>query len=252
MNDTEDVVAVIPARHASTRFPGKPLAEIAGRSMIRRVYEQVQKAQRIDRIVVATDDERILRHVEEFGGNAVLTSTKHASGTDRVAEAARLVGGGGIVINVQGDEPMLPPELLDTLVETLQTSHYGCATPVRRITTTEHLLSPNIVKVALTSDLRPLYFSRSPIPHARSLPVEQWLKAYPYYVHIGIYAYRHVALEQFVAAPPSQLEISEGLEQLRLYELDIPILCVETNYTGHAVDTPEDVAVVERLLAASA
>lgn len=243
------VLAVIPARYASSRFPGKPLAIVAGVSMIRRVYERAQQAARVDRVVVATDDSRILLHVRDFGGEALMTSEAHSSGTDRVAEAAAILGGADIVINVQGDEPMLAPAMLDELVDALD-DDTGCTTPVRPITTLHDLESPGVVKVVLDARNRPLYFSRSPIPFYRDLPMERWLDAATYHAHIGIYAFRASALERFVAAPSSELERREQLEQLRAFELGIPIRCVPTQYHGHAIDTPADVAIVERLLQA--
>lgn len=245
------VLAIIPARYASSRYPGKPLAVVAGRSMIAHVYEQASRARLVGRVAVATDDARIADHVRAFGGEAVMTSPDHASGTDRVAEAATLLGGADIVINVQGDEPMLDPSLLDDLVTALQTSDAGCATPVRPIHTLADLLAPSVVKVALTADARPLYFSRSPIPYLRDHAQEEWIERGQYRAHVGIYAYRSAALERFVAAPPSLLELSEQLEQLRLFELGIEIRCVESAYSGHAIDTPEDVAIVEGLMLAA-
>lgn len=249
MSSSESVLAVIPARYASSRFPGKPLATINGVSMIRHVYERTASARRVNRVVVATDDERIRDHVEAFGGMAVMTSTAHASGTDRIAEAAEIVGGADIVINVQGDEPMLDPALIDALVDALTASDCGCATPVRPITDAEHLRSPNVVKVALAAGNRALYFSRSPIPFLRDAPIEEWPRRGMHFAHIGLYAYRAEALRRFVAAEPSALERCEQLEQLRLYDLGIPLLCVVTDYDGHAVDHPHDVAVVERRMA---
>ncbi len=218
--------------------------------MIEHVYRRAEKATRIDRVVVATDDDRILLHVRDFGGEAVMTSPGHASGTDRIAEAAAMLGGADIIVNVQGDEPMLDPALLDALVEALDQSDAGCATPVRRIETVNDLLSPNVVKAVLTADGRPLYFSRATIPAHRDLPIERWLEAGDYYAHIGLYAYRAWALERFVAAQATPLEQCEQLEQLRMYELGIPIRCVVASHAGHAVDTPGDVAIVERMLAA--
>jgi 3-deoxy-manno-octulosonate cytidylyltransferase (CMP-KDO synthetase) len=218
--------------------------------MIRRVYEQVSRSTGIDRVVVATDDLRIRDHVVEFGGVAVMTADTHISGTDRIAEAAESFPDAEIIVNVQGDEPMIDPAIVDALVESLHDSRYGCSTPITRIRDSRDLSDTNVVKVALRHDRTPLYFSRSPIPCLRDREPEEWLDIFPFYRHIGIYAYRRDALDRFVAAPPAAIEVCEQLEQLRMLELGIPIYCVETGYEGHAVDTPEDVMRVERLLSA--
>lgn len=242
------VLALIPARYASSRLPGKPLVEIVGKSMIRHVYERVSRATGVDNVVVATDDQRIHSHVVEFGGLAVMTSSDHISGTDRIAEAAASFNDAEIVVNIQGDEPMIDPTIIEALVQSLKDSHYGCSTPVTRIREMRDLFDTNVVKVALRRDRTPLYFSRSPIPCLRDREPEEWLATCPFYRHIGIYAYRREALDQFVTSPPSAIEVCEQLEQLRMLELGIPICCVETEYEGHSVDTPEDVMRVERLL----
>ncbi len=249
------VIAIIPARYASTRLPGKPLVEIAGRPMIQHVYERTALAKRIDRVVVATDDERIRERVTEFGGEAMMTSIDHLSGTDRIGEAARNYLGSAdpmnIVVNVQGDEPLVDPKMIDRLVEEINTRECDVTTPVVRITTSRELFDTNVVKVVMRGDFTPLYFSRSPIPCLRDLAAEEWLKMATFYKHIGIYAYRHTALERFIAAVPTPLEITEQLEQLRLLEIGQSMICVDTDYEGHAVDTPEDVMRVESLITAS-
>ena len=242
------VLAVIPARYASSRLPGKPLIEIAGRGMIQHVYERVARAALVERVIVATDDRRIAEYVTGFGGEAVMTSSSHISGTDRIAEVARSVPEASIIVNVQGDEPMIDPAIVDAMVKTLNGSDAVCSTPVARITSFRDLFDTNVVKVALREDRSPLYFSRSPIPCVRDRAAEEWLDLYPVVRHIGLYAYRRAALERFVAAPPSANEICEQLEQLRLLEMGLPMICVEVEYMGHAVDTPEDVMHVENLL----
>jgi 3-deoxy-manno-octulosonate cytidylyltransferase (CMP-KDO synthetase) len=247
------VIAIIPARYASTRLPGKPLVEIAGRSMIQHVYERTARARRIDRVLVATDDERILEHVTAFGGEGMMTSPEHLSGTDRIGEAARAYLGdavaANIVVNVQGDEPLVDPEMIDRLVEELESKGCDAATPVVRLTSSRELFDTNVVKVVMRGDFTPLYFSRSPIPCLRDIPPEEWLKIATFYRHIGIYAYRHDALERFIQAAPTPLEITEQLEQLRLLDMAASMICVETDYQGCAVDTAEDVMRVEALMA---
>lgn len=243
------VLALIPARYASSRLPGKPLVEIAGKAMIQHVYERTKEAKRVTRVVVATDDHRIFHHVVEFGGEAIMTSTEHPTGSDRIAAAARELGGADIVINVQGDEPMIDPELIDALVEALEAGTSECATAIRPIETARDLFDTNVAKVVLRNDLTPLYFSRSPIPCFRDREPENWLDEHTYYGHIGIYAYRQAALERFVSAPPTPLESCEQLEQLRMLDLGMSLLCVVTDYAGHAVDTPEDVMKIESLMA---
>jgi 3-deoxy-manno-octulosonate cytidylyltransferase (CMP-KDO synthetase) len=243
------VLALIPARYASTRLPGKPLVEIAGKPMIQHVFERVRLAKSVDRVVVATDDKRIYEYVIESGGEAIMTAAEHASGTDRIAEAARALGGAEIVVNVQGDEPMIEPSIIDQLVAALREHKCDCATPVARIASARELFDTNVVKVAMRRDFTPLYFSRSPIPCARDQQPEDWLDRFTYHKHIGVYAYRAKSLETFVAAEPSPLESIEQLEQLRMLELGMTMICVETDYDGCAVDTPEDVMRVEKMIA---
>ncbi|MDB5035649.1 MAG: 3-deoxy-manno-octulosonate cytidylyltransferase [Chlorobi bacterium] len=242
------VIAMIPARYASSRLPGKPLVEISGKPMIQHVYERTRAARRIDRVVVATDDERIMAMVAGFGGEAVMTSLEHVSGTDRIAAASRGIGGIDMIVNIQGDEPLIEPSVIDTLVEALEATDCECATPIGRITSARDLFDTNVVKVVVRKDFAPLYFSRSPIPCIRDLPPEEWVDAHPFYRHIGLYAYRPDALEKFVTAAATPLESCEQLEQLRMLDLGISMFCVETDYTGHAVDTPEDVMKVERIM----
>lgn len=223
--------------------------------MIQHVYESARRARRVDKVVVATDDPRILDCVVSFGGEAVMTSTDHTSGTDRIAEAVELLSSGdrtnsfSTIVNVQGDEPTIPPDLLDQLVATVLDSSVDCATAVTPITTSRDLFDTNIVKVACRADGTPLYFSRSPIPCHRDVPPEDWVSTGSFYRHIGVYALRPGALADFVASPPSVNEIAEQLEQLRMLEIGVPMICVHTAYAGHSVDTPEDVMRVEALMA---
>lgn len=250
------VIAVIPARFASSRLPGKPLVELLGRPMIQHVYERVSRTTRVDRVIVATDDPGILDAVHGFGGEGILTSADHPSGSDRIAEAVELISGRSsgaptAILNVQGDEPMIAPELLDLLIERLTGTDAACVTAISPIDSSRDLFDTNIVKVVLRGDDVPLYFSRSPIPCMRDLPPEEWTASTAYYRHIGIYAYRPDALRAFVAAPPSPLEIAEQLEQLRLLELGLKMRVVATDYAGHSVDTPEDVMRVEEMMRSS-
>lgn len=232
-----EVVAVIPARYASTRFPGKPLALIDGVPMVVRVLRNVRQASRVDRAVVATDDERIACAVQESGGEVMMTSSDLPSGSDRVWAA---VDGdhSGIVVNVQGDEPLLPGVVIDSLVEALLApGAYDIATPVVSVPR-QTALSPDVVTVARDDEGTALYFSRSLIPHGSE---RVWR-------HLGVYAYRRDALERYVSSPPTSLEGMERLEQLRALSLGLRMVAVEVDVRNHAVDRPADITVVEELL----
>ncbi len=239
-------VGVIPSRFDSTRFPGKPLAPIAGRSMIERVHERARGAARIDRLIVATDDDRIVREVERFGGEAMRTSADHASGTDRLAEVARRVPA-DLYVNIQGDEPLLDPADVDALVKCLDDDP-----AVEVATLAEDLLDPgafedpSVVKVVTDTAGRALYFSRAPIPHPGDPQAPVVRRR-----HVGLYAYRAAALLEFAAWPAGALERAERLEQLRLLERGraIRVLPARGHYQG--VDTPADVLKVEQMLLAS-
>jgi 3-deoxy-manno-octulosonate cytidylyltransferase (CMP-KDO synthetase) len=241
-------LAVIPARYASTRFPGKPLAMIDGISMVMRVYLQAKKAACFDEVVVATDDRRIFDHVTEKGGKAVMTSPGHPSGTDRVCEAAMHFIAEGvelhdhIVINIQGDEPFIDPAAIDSLASCFENRDIGIATLVKKISTEEELFDPNTVKVVAGKDRRALYFSRSALPFARGAERGDWLSATSFYKHIGVYAYRADILKEITALSPSELETTEGLEQLRWLENGYAIFTEETDYESVSVDTPGDLS----------
>lgn len=241
-------VAVVPSRYASTRFPGKPLTDILGKPMFWHVCTQAAKAKRIGRVVLATEDERIMTAAASFGIEAMMTSPDHASGSDRVMEVAEKLNlpDEAVVVNVQGDEPALDPAILDAIVEALDQPGARVSTPMT-LMRAEDVANPDRVKVVFTDDRLALYFSRSAIPHRRNAAPEGsiWSRDYG---HVGLYAYRVGALKRFTALPPSGLEIAEGLEQLRLLEAGEPIRVVEVVYNGHAVDRPEDVAAVEALL----
>jgi 3-deoxy-manno-octulosonate cytidylyltransferase (CMP-KDO synthetase) len=237
------IVAIIPARFGSTRLPGKPLSDIHGKPMIQHVYERARRARRVDRVLVATDDARIADAVRAFGGEAVMTSPDHASGTDRLAEAARAVDA-EIVVNVQGDEPMLDPSAIDAAVEALLADPgLAMATLSVPIEDADELESPDVVKVVVDAAGDALYFSRSPIPYARRTPRERPRK------HVGLYVYRRDALDRFASLPPSPLEEAEGLEQLRALHHGMRIRVVaREGESGVAVDTPEDLERVRALL----
>ena len=234
------IVGIIPARYASVRFPGKPLAQLAGKPMILHVLGAARASRRLDRVLVATEDERIVAAVRAAGGEAILTSPGASSGTDRLAEAARSVSA-DVYVNIQGDEPMMSPENVDRAIETL------LAAPGRDIATLAIALpasraaDPNTVKVAVARDGRALYFSRSPIPYFRG--------GEPFHrKHLGLYVYRAATLQAIAALPPSPLERAESLEQLRWLEAGFPIWVGEALTDSIGVDTPEDLSRAESLL----
>lgn len=245
MSSSATVLAVIPARYASVRFPAKPLAPIAGRPMIQHVVERVRLAKTVTRIVVATDDDRIRSAVEAFGGEAVMTRSDHRSGTDRVAEVSAHIPA-DIYINIQGDEPLISPETIDTIISAMREDpSVQIATPCIEIAEANDIMDPNIVKVVLDFDGNALYFSRAPIPWVRDastgLAVSHWK-------HLGLYAFRHDALVEYPTLPPGQLEPIEQLEQLRWLENGFRIRVVETAHDAVSVDVPADVERVEKLL----
>ena len=240
------VVGVIPARWASTRLPGKSLVEIAGKPLVLHVLDRVRLARRLDDVVVATDDERIRSVVEAAGGKAVMTRVDHPSGTDRVAEAVA-GNAAAVIINIQGDEPLVDPDLIDRIAAVmLANQEWDMGTAAAPILELDDLHAPSVVKVVTGLDGRALYFSRAPIPYARDgFPNDP---SQLYRRHIGIYAYRRAFLDKIVAAPPTALEETEKLEQLRALALGARMVVIETNDIGIGVDTPEDVKTVERLL----
>lgn len=232
-----NVFGIIPARYASSRFPGKPLALINGKPMLQCVYERVLKAE-INSVAVATDDERIADCVRSFGGKVVMTSPNHASGTDRCGEAvlAMQPADNDVVINIQGDEPLISPREIHLLVSAFEDRTVQIATLVNPFQDEELFRNPNVVKVVKAKNGNVLYFSRLPIPYLR----ENAALPKTYYRHIGIYAYRYKVLRDIVQLPPSELENSEKLEQLRWLENGYNIRALECDYQGIGVDTPED------------
>lgn len=242
-------IGVIPSRYGSTRFPGKPLCQILGRPMIQWVVEAVNKASSLDDVVVATDDERIASAVAGFGGKAVMTPSELPSGTDRVAAAAAPVGDDDIIVNIQGDEPLIDPALIDRLVRRMEEEpQWAMATAAAPIESPGDLAARTVVKVVLAADGSALYFSRLPIPCRRDGDPD--LASGLYLRHLGIYAYRGAFLRKFVAAPPCALEKTESLEQLRALDMGAKILVLPTVDTGVGVDTPEDVPRMEAALKA--
>jgi len=233
-------IGVIPARYGSSRFPGKPLVEIRGKSMIARVYEQARKARLLDRVVVATDDQRIADHVVAFGGEVVLTSPLHLSGTDRCAEAVRLLDTDhGVVINIQGDEPLIAPEQIDRVAALFMDTQCLIGSLVKRIEDPHDLTSDTVIKVVKDVNNNALYFSRNIIPHLKGNQKDP-LATMAFFKHIGIYGYRSKTLFQLTALPFSALEKAESLEQLRWLENGYRINLAETDHESNSVDTPED------------
>lgn len=235
------ILGIVPARYASTRFPAKALADIAGKSMIRRVYEQCQKTSSLSRVIVATDHDLIYGHVKDFGGDVMMTSAEHQSGTDRCYETySALNEPFDFVINIQGDEPFIQPEQIDLLASCLNAAETQLATLVKKITDGETLFNPNIPKVIFNKENLALYFSRQTIPYLRGCAPEEWLLKHQYYKHIGIYAYRTDILKEIASLQPSSLEKAESLEQLRWLENGYSIRVAITEYETQGIDTPED------------
>jgi 3-deoxy-manno-octulosonate cytidylyltransferase (CMP-KDO synthetase) len=235
------VLGIIPARFSSTRFPGKPLVMIQGKSMIQRVYEQAIGSEQLALAVVATDDQRIFDHVVAFGGKVVMTSTDHVSGTDRCAEVARLYPEMSFVLNIQGDEPFIMPEQIDLLAKTLIANEQcSIATLAKKIEQPNALFNINIVKVVFSKQREAIYFSRHPIPFIRDAAPDDWLARHDYFKHIGLYGFRREALLSLAQLQPSALEKAESLEQLRWMENGFKIGIGITEMETIGVDTPED------------
>ncbi|MCR5423248.1 MAG: 3-deoxy-manno-octulosonate cytidylyltransferase [Bacteroidales bacterium] len=240
------VLAVIPARYASTRFPGKPLALIAGRPMIQWVWEGVSRISVISDAVVATDDTRIFDAVLGFGGRAMMTASTHRSGTDRCGEVLdRMDSDADVIVNVQGDEPRVEHTQIELLASCFDDPSVQIATLKKEITSADDLFSPNVVKVVDDLKGNAIYFSRNPIPFVRGAANDEWLQHHKFYKHIGIYAFRREVLQQVVRLPQSQLETCESLEQLRWIENGYRIAVRETDAENIGVDTPEDLAKLQ-------
>ena len=250
------IIGIIPARYASTRFPGKALAEIGGQTMIERVYEQAQKSALLTTVIVATDDARIRDHVRSFGGKVVMTNPDHQSGTDRCAEVAfgtYIADEYGImvsepsdyIINIQGDEPFIQPAQIDTLANCLD-GLVELATLVKKIEDQTTLFNPNTPKVVLNARHEAMYFSRQAVPFVRDAPPSEWLLHRDFYKHIGIYAYRADVLRKITQLPLSSLEKAEALEQLRWLENGFKIKVAITPYDSHGIDTPADLVAAQK------
>ncbi len=235
------ILGVIPSRFASTRFPGKPLADIAGMTMIERVYRQAMQATSLTKLLVATDDQRIFDHVRSFGGEVIMTREDHPSGTDRCNEVLQRVGNAfQYVINIQGDEPFIAPGQIDELASVLKEGESELATLIVPVVDPGVLESATDVKVVLNEKMEALYFSRQAIPYIKGVGRSEWLKHATYYRHVGLYAYRRDILEKIARLPPSPLEKAESLEQLRWLENGFRIRCAITAHESYSIDTPAD------------
>lgn len=239
------VLGIIPSRYQSTRFPGKPLADIMGKSMIFRVYEQASKSTHINKLIVATDDERIANHVKDFNGQVMMTSESHENGTSRCLEVLETLNKQGeefdVVVNIQGDEPFIQPAQIDQIIGLFSDKKTEIASLSSPITEKKELFDPNVVKVVMDPEGRALYFSRQTIPFVRGFEPDAWLDKNTFYKHIGIYAYRSGILKKINALKTTRLEKTEKLEQLRWLENSFVIRLGITDYKGVGIDTPEDI-----------
>lgn len=242
------VLGVIPSRFGSSRFPGKPLVDLAGKSMVQRVYEGVVKSALLTDVVVATDDERILAHVKAFGGKAILTSEMHQSGTERCGEVLQKFPDFEVVINIQGDEPLIESKQIEELLSVFHDKQVGIATLGIALRNHEDLFNPNRVKIVVDHQGKALYFSRNPIPFGAQKLKDYWTDSYPYLRHIGMYAFRTGVLLNLLKLEPSDLEKQESLEQLRWQFYGYSIQVVQTEIETPNIDTPEDVDQVLKML----
>ena len=241
-------LAIIPARYNSTRFPGKPLADMAGKTMIQRVYERVASTEEIDDVVVATDDDRIYDHVLSFGGQVKMTREDHQSGTDRVAEVAKLFPQAKVIVNVQGDEPFVDPRQIAAVVAPFEDVQVAITTLARPITEEGDMFSPNVVKVVRNYYGEALYFSRHAIPYLRDVPIGLWIDKKKHLQHLGLYAYRAEILQQLTTLPKGELEGDESLEQLRWLHAGYIIYVGLTDLPAIGIDTPEDLMRAVKLV----
>ena len=248
---TSKFIGIIPARYASSRFPSKPLADLGGKTMIERVYTRVSSV--MDNVAVATDDERIFKAVEAFGGRAVMTSPDHRSGTDRCRAAARILGNDAdVVINIQGDEPFIAPSQLRSLMDSFSDPEVEIASLARPFDPArgfEALADPNTPKVVMDNRMNAIYFSRSVIPYVRNYPRDEWAQHAAYYTHVGLYGYRRKTLELLGSLPQSSLELAESLEQLRWLQAGYKIRMSLTDEPTIGIDTPADLEAARILLA---
>lgn len=240
-----NILGIIPARYASSRFPGKPLAFINGKSMIQRVYEQSKLVQQFSKVLVATDDQRIVEHVKDFGGEVIMTSDTHQSGTDRCFEVIEKLKQHeeymDVVVNIQGDEPFINPIQIEQVIACFQDTSVQIATLAKKIANNNDINNPNVVKVIFDAYKNAIYFSRQALPYIRNAETNEWNKHFDYYKHIGIYAYKAEILKQITELKQSKLEIAESLEQLRWLENGYKIKIEFTEFENIAIDTPEDI-----------
>ena len=244
------ILGIIPARYASSRFPGKPLADILGKPMIRRVYEQASKCGDLHELIVATDDQRIAECVSSFHGKVMMTSSDLRSGTERcyaVAKNLPLDQTFDVVINMQGDEPFIDPRQISLVVKAFTDDKVSIATLVKKIRLQEELINTNVVKVVFDKNNNALYFSRHPVPFIREKEISGWLKMETHYKHIGLYGYRRRILEEITLLPDSSLEKAESLEQLRWLENGYTIKVTETDIESIAIDSPDDLLKITNI-----
>ncbi len=243
------IIGIIPARYSSTRFPGKPLVDIAGKSMIQRVYEQAKKSKSLADVIIATDDIRIEEHVKTFGGNVIMTKESHQSGTDRCFETLqKYTGSADIIINIQGDEPFIHPEQIDLLASCFNSDKVQLATLVKKINNYDELYNNNTPKVILNKVEEAIYFSRQTIPYIREQKQNEWLNYQTFYKHIGIYGYTAKVLSEITLLKQSSLELAEGLEQLRWIENGYKIKVEITDFESIAIDIPDDLKKLTKFL----
>lgn len=234
-------IAIIPARYASTRFPGKPLVDIKGKPMVQHVYEKAVASGLFEKVIVATDDERIQKAVIGFGGEVAMTNSYHQSGTDRCGEVINLLEEDyDVVVNIQGDEPFIHQSQLEELTDLFKSTPAQIGTLKKRLSNVGDVFNPNVVKVVAGIDKRALYFSRNPIPYVRDSDQSDWLSKQNFFKHLGLYGYRSEVLRELVELEPSELEKSESLEQLRWLENGYQIFISETEHESIGIDTPED------------
>ena len=237
-------LGVIPARYASSRFPGKPLVMIDGRSMIMRVYDQVLKSRSLGKVIVATDDERIFKHVRDCGGEVMMTAEHHVSGTSRIGEVVNALVSENqhfdVVVNIQGDEPFIDPSLIDLVVSLFKNDEVHISTLISKITENDDIFNSNVVKVVVDKNGKAQYFSRSPIPYLRGTDQANWFSSHQYFRHIGLYAFRADVLKSIVMLPASPCEVAESLEQLRWQFHGYSIYTALTEIATVGIDTPED------------
>ncbi|MCL5990757.1 MAG: 3-deoxy-manno-octulosonate cytidylyltransferase [Bacteroidetes bacterium] len=242
-------ICIIPARYESTRLPGKPLINIGGKPLLQWVWESAKKSINLSRVIIATDDERISDLCKKIGAEYLLTPKDIQSGSDRIAYTYQfLKEDADIILNLQGDEPLIKADVIDLLINQFTLSNADVGTLIKKINTNDELFNPSVVKVIIGKNNYALYFSRSPIPHLRDFKEENWLDKEQFWKHIGIYAYRKKTLLEFSNLKPSKLELAEKLEQLRLLENGSKYLCIETDMELIGVDTKDDIEKVEKIL----